>query len=59
MEDVRAYANGWYDECITPQDFLTKAKEVERMGFTAAKFDPFRPEFLETLLDQKIRYAVI
>ncbi len=44
-DDVRAYANGWYDECITPQDFLTKAKEVERMGFTAAKFDPFGPNY--------------
>ncbi|MCL5930336.1 MAG: mandelate racemase/muconate lactonizing enzyme family protein [Candidatus Thermoplasmatota archaeon] len=40
-DKVRAYANGWYDNCITPQNFLAKAKEVEGMGFTAAKFDPF------------------
>jgi gluconate dehydratase (EC 4.2.1.39)/galactonate dehydratase (EC 4.2.1.6) len=44
-DNVRAYANGWYDNCISPQDFLTKAKEVERLGFTAAKFDPFGPNY--------------
>ncbi len=38
---VRAYANGWYDRCITPDDFVKKAREVVRMGFTGVKFDPF------------------
>ncbi|MGC9205370.1 MAG: enolase C-terminal domain-like protein [Candidatus Micrarchaeia archaeon] len=40
-DKVRAYANGWYDNCVTPEDFVRKAKEVARMGFTAIKFDPF------------------
>jgi L-alanine-DL-glutamate epimerase-like enolase superfamily enzyme len=40
-EKVRAYANGWYDNCVSPDDFLGKAKNVERLGFGAAKFDPF------------------
>lgn len=40
-DSVRAYANGWYDNCTSPQEFLAKAKEVEGKGFTAAKFDPF------------------
>lgn len=40
-EKVRAYANGWYDECITPNDFLDKARVVEKLGFEAVKFDPF------------------
>lgn len=44
-DEVRAYANGWYDDCTTPQDFLRKAKEIEDMGFTAAKFDPFGPNY--------------
>lgn len=44
-DHVRAYANGWYDECITPQDFLEKARKVENMGLTAVKFDPFGPNY--------------
>ncbi|WP_297217327.1 mandelate racemase/muconate lactonizing enzyme family protein [Thermoplasma sp.] len=38
---MRAYANGWYNDCVSPEDFLKKAKEVVKMGFTAMKFDPF------------------
>ncbi len=40
-DKVRVYANGWYDNCVTPDDFVAKAKEVSKMGFTAIKFDPF------------------
>ncbi len=40
-EKIRAYANGWYDNCVTPDDFLAKAKQVSRTGFTGVKFDPF------------------
>lgn len=40
-DKVRAYANGWYDDCITPDDFLKKAKAVEKLGLGAVKFDPF------------------
>ena len=38
---VRAYANGWYDNCVSPGDFVKKAKGVVKMGFTGVKFDPF------------------
>lgn len=38
---IRAYANGWYSDCITPDDFVEKGKEVMKKGFTAMKFDPF------------------
>ncbi|MDA8055128.1 MAG: mandelate racemase/muconate lactonizing enzyme family protein [Thermoplasmatales archaeon] len=44
-DSVRAYANGWYDNSITPQSFLKRAREVEGMGFTAVKFDPFGPYY--------------
>lgn len=44
-EKARAYANGWYDNCITPQDFVEKAKGVEKLGITAVKFDPFGPNY--------------
>lgn len=38
---MRAYANGWYSDCVTADDFVTKAKKVVSSGFTALKFDPF------------------
>jgi len=44
-DKVKGYANGWYDDCTSPEDFVNKAKEVERKGFTAVKFDPFGPNF--------------
>ncbi len=40
-KELRAYANGWYSDCITPEDFVKKAKAVVSKGFTAMKFDPF------------------
>jgi L-alanine-DL-glutamate epimerase-like enolase superfamily enzyme len=38
---VRLYSNGWYDDCVTPEQFGTRAKKFARMGYTALKFDPF------------------
>ncbi len=38
-EKIKAYANGWYSDCITPDDFAKRAKEVVSMGFKAMKFD--------------------
>jgi L-alanine-DL-glutamate epimerase-like enolase superfamily enzyme len=38
---VRVYANGWYDKCVTPEQFGTRAKKFMNMGYTALKFDPF------------------
>ncbi|MFB6470216.1 MAG: enolase C-terminal domain-like protein [Vulcanisaeta sp. AZ3] len=44
-DKVKAYANGWYSDCVTPDDFAKRAKEVVSMGFKALKFDPFGPYF--------------
>lgn len=44
-ERIKAYANGWYSDCVTPDDFAKRAKEVVAMGFRALKFDPFGPYF--------------
>ncbi|MEM0127567.1 MAG: mandelate racemase/muconate lactonizing enzyme family protein [Thermoplasmatales archaeon] len=44
-EKVRAYANGWYNDCVTPEDFVKKALDVEKLGFGAVKFDPFGSNF--------------
>ncbi len=35
---VRVYANGWYDKCVTPEQFGTRAKKFAGMGYTALKF---------------------
>ncbi|MHB8360368.1 MAG: enolase C-terminal domain-like protein, partial [Thermoplasmataceae archaeon] len=40
-DKIRLYANGWYSGCKTPDDFVTKAREVVKSGITAVKFDPF------------------
>lgn len=42
---VRAYSNGWYSDCIAPEEFAAKAKDGVRAGLRAFKFDPFGDEF--------------
>lgn len=42
---IRAYANAWYDGCVYPDEFVSKAKEARKKGFTAIKFDPFGDAF--------------
>jgi len=44
-EKVKTYANGWYSDCVTPEQFAEKAKEVVRKGYKALKFDPFGAYF--------------
>jgi L-alanine-DL-glutamate epimerase-like enolase superfamily enzyme len=38
---VRMYANGWYDNCVTPEDFGSRAKKCVKAGYTGLKFDVF------------------
>jgi L-alanine-DL-glutamate epimerase-like enolase superfamily enzyme len=38
---VRVYSNGWYNDCVTPEQFGERAKQFAKMGYTALKFDPF------------------
>jgi gluconate/galactonate dehydratase len=42
---VRAYANGWYSDCIAPSEFAAKAKQMVAKGFTGLKFDPFADQY--------------
>ncbi len=42
---IRVYANGWYDKCVTPEEFGLKAKKFAGMGYTALKFDPIGPSY--------------
>jgi len=38
---IRLYSNGWYNGCVTPEQFGERAKQFAKMGYTALKFDPF------------------
>ncbi|MEM0140114.1 MAG: mandelate racemase/muconate lactonizing enzyme family protein [Ferroplasma sp.] len=40
-DKIKAYANGWYSDCVEPLDFVKKAKKLVSIGYTAFKFDPF------------------
>lgn len=40
-DSIRAYSNGWYSDCVTPDDFIDHAKVIKDKGFDALKFDPF------------------
>ncbi len=42
---LRAYANGWYSDCIAPPEFAEKARGMVRRGFSALKFDPFGDQY--------------
>jgi galactonate dehydratase len=66
-DELRAYANGWYDGLETPEEWADGAAEVVDRGYTAMKFDPFERAFrditnadLELALDRlgAIREAV-
>jgi len=40
-DQVRAYANGWYQVERTPEAIAERARQVINMGYTALKIDPF------------------
>jgi galactonate dehydratase len=40
-DQVRAYANGWYQVERTPEAVAQRARQVINMGYTALKIDPF------------------
>ena len=40
-DSVPVYANGWYRDCVTPEQFAERAKELVRKGYKGLKFDPF------------------
>ena len=40
-DSILGYANGWYRAERTPEAFVEAAENVVRLGFKAAKLDPF------------------
>jgi galactonate dehydratase len=49
---LRAYANGWYWGCHTPEEFARQALRVVARGYTALKWDPFGDAALSLREDQ-------
>ncbi len=54
-EQIKAYANGWYDVERTPGEFHEAAKVVLTKGYKALKFDPFGAGFYELERAEKLR----
>ncbi|PSN96076.1 mandelate racemase [Candidatus Marsarchaeota G2 archaeon ECH_B_2] len=54
---VRVYANGWYQDCVMPEEWYTRTKEVVSKGYSALKFDPFGAYF-DWIDREGIRLAV-
>ncbi|MFB6136804.1 MAG: mandelate racemase/muconate lactonizing enzyme family protein [Halobacteriaceae archaeon] len=44
-DELRAYANGWYDSLETPEEWAEGAAEVVDRGYTAMKFDPIETAY--------------
>jgi galactonate dehydratase len=40
-DKIKVYANGWWEDSRTPEEFANKATEVVESGFKALKFYPF------------------
>jgi L-alanine-DL-glutamate epimerase and related enzymes of enolase superfamily len=55
-DKVKAYSNGWYSDCVYPEDFVKKAKDLEKKGYKAIKFDPFGNQF-NTIDDEHLKRA--
>ncbi|AOL16342.1 mandelate racemase [Sulfolobus sp. A20] len=55
-DKVQVYANGWYENCVTPDDFYNRAKEVVKMGYRALKFDPFG-DYFDNIDEKGLREA--
>jgi galactonate dehydratase len=58
-ENVRAYANGWYQVERTPEAIAARAEEVIRRGYTALKIDPFGSGSYEMTEEEKVRSVSI
>jgi galactonate dehydratase len=52
QNEIKAYANGWYQMDRTPEDFNKAAKRVIARGYKALKFDPFGNGDLELTRDE-------
>jgi galactonate dehydratase len=58
-DQVRAYANGWYQVERTPEAIAERARQVMKMGYTALKIDPFGTGSYEMSEEEKRRSVEI
>ena len=56
-DKIRMYANGWYSDCVTPDDFARRAKETVQKGYTGLKYDIFGA-YYDWIDDEGIRAAL-
>ena len=54
---IRLYANSWYADASTPDEFARAAADVVAQGYTALKFDPFGAA--DMTIDKKALYLAI
>lgn len=40
-DKIKVYLNGWYSDCVKPEDFAERAKKYFDLGYRALKLDPF------------------
>ncbi len=57
-DKIRVYANYWYIDARTPEEFAEKAVETVKSGFTALKFDPFPGPWRSYISKQDEKTAV-
>ncbi len=55
---IRVYANGWYPNAKTPEEYAEMAVETVKRGFNALKFDPF-PDPWRLYINQKDEEAAV
>ena len=55
-DKILVYANGWYSNCRSPEEFAEKAKEAVKMGYKGLKFDPFGDQW-DSISEEALRKA--
>ncbi len=56
-DKIKAYSNGWYSDCVEPEDFVNKARALVNKGYKAFKFDPFGNNY-DKISNDGLRKAV-
>lgn len=55
-DKIKIYANGWYSDCVSPNDFIKKARQINKLGITAIKFDPFADAY-DNIDNKHVKHA--
>ncbi len=55
---IRVYANGWYPDVKTPEDYARAAIQTVKRGFNALKFDPFPGPWRSYITKEQEQHAI-